>query len=498
PLGRRLRALAPGNAALAELLVREYDGSAHQAAEAGRWQAAAAHWEQARELVSAAAGLGSPRSIWHNLALAYEALERWSEAADAWRALLRTRPRGAKRAPGAEGAYSDAQWTWIGKRVVECYRKADRPGEAVSLFRQVLKKEPNNLETRMQLAEALMANDQEQAAINELNRILEIAPGHLDATMMLVVIHDGRGDFQSGLRLMRAAHQEHPERKDVTQALVEHLYRQGDTYLRSGWYDIAIASFEEAEKLAPDDWRFPLNLARVYVDKRDKRSRSKIQPLLERAEQLAGDNPAAYLLLIEGWAVAGETKEAGAVLARAEAGFALPDDFHVTVATALLDHGAPSSFLSLYQGKDPPTVAQPLADLAEEIIERGAARHAGNAQYFRDAAGALMLHRAEAAERMADEAARLAPDSADILSLLGTIQALNGQAEMGRRTLHDAARRARKAGDHPMADLSERLAQIAADPRKLRMELVTAAAMRQLDVEGLLGDFELDDEDFSL
>jgi ATP/maltotriose-dependent transcriptional regulator MalT len=213
---------------------------------------------------------------------------------------------------------------------------------------------------------------------------------------------------------------------------------------------------------------------------------------------LAGDNPTAYLLLIECWAVAGETKEAGAVLERAEAGVTLPTDFHVGAATALLDHGGPGPFLSLYQGKNPPAVARPLGDLAEKIIEHGAVRHAGNARYFRDAASALMLHRGEAAERLADEAARLAPDSADILSLLGTIQALNGQAEKGRRTLRDAARRARKAGDRPAAELSGRLANIAADPRSLRMELVMAATMSQLNAEGMLGDFGLDDEDFYL
>jgi tetratricopeptide (TPR) repeat protein len=484
---QHLRALARENAALAELLVRYYDDSAHHAAAAGHWQAAAAHWEQARELVSGTDGLGSPRPFWHNLALAYEALEHWSPAADAWRAMLRTRPRGAKRAARSEGEYSDAQWTWIGKRVVECYRKADTPGEAVSLFRQALKKDPTDLDTRMQLAEALMANDQEQAAINELNRLIQIAPEHLDATLMLAALHGERGDLPTAQRLLRAAHEAHPEREDVARALVEQLNQEGHRYLGNGWYDRAIVSFEEAEKLAPDDWRFPLNLARAYVDK-GKRSRAKVRPLLERAEQLAGDDPAAYLSLIECWAVAGEIKEARAALERAEAATVLPDDFHTVLATTLLDQGVPSPFLSLYQEKDPPAPRH-LAALAEEVVEHGAVRHAGNAKYFRDAASALMLGRTDAAERMADQAARLDPDSAEILSIQGTIQALNGRTEVGRRTLRDAARRARKAGNPDLARQSELLAQLAADPRELRIQLRMALAIRQVDMEGMLDEF---------
>jgi hypothetical protein len=99
---------------------------------------------------------------------------------------------------------------------------------------------------------------------------------------------------------------------------------------------------------------------------------------------------------------------------------------------------------------------------------------------------------------MADQAARLDPDSAEILSILGTIQALNGRSDVGRRTLRDAARRARKTGDRDLARQSEQLAQLAADPPNLRIQLRMAMAMRKMDMDGMLDEFGLDNEDISL
>src|SRR5690606_1619258 len=82
-----------GGVAFDELRIQALDRGAYTAASAGDWAEAVALWEAAREILGRAQGLGSPRPILHNLALAYERLEEWEEAAEAWRGLLRTRPR---------------------------------------------------------------------------------------------------------------------------------------------------------------------------------------------------------------------------------------------------------------------------------------------------------------------------------------------------------------------------------------------------------------------
>ena len=86
--------------------MKSLDSAAREAATSGDWTRALDLWEQARELVGATSGMGSPRPLLHNLALANERLKHWSEAAEAWRAMLRTRPRAAT----GQGDYTDEQW----------------------------------------------------------------------------------------------------------------------------------------------------------------------------------------------------------------------------------------------------------------------------------------------------------------------------------------------------------------------------------------------------
>ncbi|HEX9373988.1 MAG TPA: tetratricopeptide repeat protein, partial [Roseiflexaceae bacterium] len=83
----------PGSAAFDELRLLALDRGAYAAAAAGDWPRAAVLWEATRQILSGSASLGSPRPLLRNLGLAYERQERWEEAAEAWRAMLRTRPR---------------------------------------------------------------------------------------------------------------------------------------------------------------------------------------------------------------------------------------------------------------------------------------------------------------------------------------------------------------------------------------------------------------------
>jgi tetratricopeptide (TPR) repeat protein len=101
----------PGNTAFDQQRLLALDNGAYADALAGDWPRAAELWQAAREIVSRSPSLGSPQPLLHNLALAYERLERWEEAADAWRGMLRTRPRRkAAGQPAADNAaLSDQQ-----------------------------------------------------------------------------------------------------------------------------------------------------------------------------------------------------------------------------------------------------------------------------------------------------------------------------------------------------------------------------------------------------
>ena len=161
-----LKAL-PGDTMLGHLALAALDRAAHHAAQTGDWTAATRQWAEARQVLSSLSGGGSPRPILHNLALAYEAMAQWEGAAEAWRAMLRTKPR-----KKTEEGFSEEHWTWVRKHVIECYKQAGRPDEAIAVFRQALKASPDDADMQLDLVEALLANGQQQTAFSELNKLL--------------------------------------------------------------------------------------------------------------------------------------------------------------------------------------------------------------------------------------------------------------------------------------------------------------------------------------
>ncbi len=80
-------------------------------------------------------------------------------------------------------------------------------------------------------------------------------------------------------------------------------------------YAAAIKALTEGQALDPENFEFPLNLARAQFNQRKSK---QARELLERALELAGDQPDAYIQIIECWAIEDQIEEARAALARAE------------------------------------------------------------------------------------------------------------------------------------------------------------------------------------
>ncbi|MBN1887415.1 MAG: hypothetical protein JW850_05475, partial [Thermoflexales bacterium] len=121
----------PGDTTLSHLAITALDRAARQAAQAGDWEVAAEQWAMARQVLGILSGGGTPRPILHNLALAHEALEDWENAAEAWRAMLRTQTR-----KKSGDSFSPGHWAWVRKHVIECYKQAGQPDEAITVSRQ--------------------------------------------------------------------------------------------------------------------------------------------------------------------------------------------------------------------------------------------------------------------------------------------------------------------------------------------------------------------------
>jgi pentatricopeptide repeat protein len=442
-----------GGGALDELRVRALDGAAHAAAASGDWGRGAELWEAARQVVAGGAGLGSPRPLLRNLALAYEAQERWVEAAEAWRAMLRTRPR--KKGGDQADAVPEAQWAWVRARVIECYKRAGRPDEAVTVFRQMIKAEPDDLGLRLQLVDALLANEQEQAAFNEVERILAIDPHFVDAQLRRSALLSARGAHRDAEQILRDVMRRDPDREDVRRQLARSLLAHAGLYIGHGRDAAAVSLLREGLELEPDNEQFPLSLARAFFNlgKRDE-ARAQLDAVLA----MAGERLEPYLNVFQCWVFEEDADEARAVVARAEATFAPPPELYAQLGTIAIGEDAPppeqSPFDFMLAPRRPPAkpADTPLSRLGRELVERAFALRPQDAQLRLMTARALLGSRPDLALAYADEAVRCAPDDANMLILRGIALAVNRRKREAKDQLRKAAALARKRGDAALAD----------------------------------------------
>lgn len=494
-LAMLLPSSSTGNAALDYMIVRALDHIAHALAERAMWDGSVELWQHAREVVSSSSNLGTPRPILHNLALAYEALEDWNQAAETWRAMLRTQPRPkktdkassktkgkakqyepaeqpdpAEESVASTGIPDAAQWAWVRKRVIECYRQAGRPDEAVTIFRQAIKKDPHDLDLRMQFTAALIANDQEQAAQNELLRILDRDPHHIDALMRLAALYSQWGRWLQSQQTLQQVIDLDPQREDVRREVARLILARGQHEHRMGFYDSAARTYREGQKFNPQSYLFPLQLARVSIDQGKMKD---VPPLLDQVLELGADDTDAYILVIECWTVVGNREKVREILAHAEATITPTVDFYIGVGDVVLRHIARPTqsppLLGLLSAEKPrPRKTKEEAPgwmaLANELLDRAVALQPGDHRLLFRIAADIMTIAPELALTYAEQGLELAPEEPYALITYGLIQAMNDDTQGAKKTLSRAIRFARKQGDMEMARHAEELRQQINDP----------------------------------
>ncbi len=487
----------PGSAAFDELRLLALDRGAYAAAAAGDWPRAAELWEAARQVLGGSASLGSPRPLLHNLALAYEHEERWEEAAESWRGMLRTRPRRKATGQSAaeESALSDQQWAWVRERIITCYKQAGRPDEAVVVFRQIIKEDPKDLDARVQLADALLANEQERAAENEIGRILQIDPHHVDALLRHAAFLDVRMQLPESEQIMRDLVARHPEREDLRRLAAQHFLQHGRQYAEWGQSAVAYRAFVEGERYDPENYVFPLNQARMQLG---KRRHKEIHALVERAIALAGDQIEFYVKILETWVIADRIDEARALLERIDRDLK-PEarayaDFGLMIIMRVTPVPTPVGMFGFLDTPAPPPADTPWTRLASELLDRAVAMRPDDLALHKQLAGELMLPRADLALRYAEATARLAPDEPEALILLGIVQGLNDQARLAKVTLQRAAQLARKLGKSALAQEAQELRRVVGTPM---FRTGIQMGLMSMEMGGPDDDFDLDDiEDF--
>jgi tetratricopeptide (TPR) repeat protein len=471
-----------GGPAFDELRLQALDQAARAAAIAGEWPQATLLWEAARLTHGNAQGIGSPRSILHNLSLAYERQERWADAADAWRALLRTRPR--KRSTDTSDGQEEQRWAWVRTRIISCYRNAGRPDEAVTVFRQAIKLDPNDLDLRFQLADALLANEQERASQNEIKRILEIDPYHPDALLRHIGYLSEHWQLGEAERLVRELAERNPDRADLRRRAADVFMRHGRQLSQYGNFQAAYTAFVEGEPYGPTDPHFPLNQARML---RVLRQPVDTGALIERALTVGGENSETWVLAIETWVMADKVDEARALIARFEQERTPSAEDYVEIGLQLMSSAMPPPMPAFFARMAPPPkpVDTPSTKLALELLDKAVALRPGDQRILKSITSFLLLPRPDLALRYAEHAVQHAPDDIDALIMLGVVLGLSDKVHEAKTQLQHAAKLAQRLGRPDLRAQAQDLRRVVGTPM---LRIMLSQALHGFDELDEFGD----------
>jgi Tfp pilus assembly protein PilF len=205
--------------ALLELRSQVEQQLAHRAVLAGEWTTARAHWEAADRYDPGRFRLA------YNLALAYEKDELWPQAGQAWRDALRRRPRSADH----PDAISDQEVAKLWRRAARAHLADQEGDQAVTALRTCLKYSDTE-EVRLELIGALIAAERLEAALNEVDRVLERNPDSIPALLSKGQLLDRLGNWWWGQpeALWKRVLELDPENRAARQLLVDYYIEKAE------------------------------------------------------------------------------------------------------------------------------------------------------------------------------------------------------------------------------------------------------------------------------
>jgi len=275
--------IEPPDAVLEEMLGVAHAHLGEAAAQANDWSTAAQHWQ-------AATTHNPNRQLFQNLALAREALQQWQAAAEAWREVLRRRPR----KPHHPEAVTDAQMAALWCHVAECYERVNDTREMLTCLKNAAKYAPADLELGVKVADVSAQIGRDDAAIKELERLLAINAQYVPALLRLGTLYNSRHD-RDPMPLWRRVLAIEPHNEEARQALaelyVEKIQEEGPRY---GWFDRfrrrsekeKIALLEEGLRELPNHPTLLMALGELQADMgRDKQARQSFTQAWEAASQ---------------------------------------------------------------------------------------------------------------------------------------------------------------------------------------------------------------------
>ena len=290
---------------------------------AGQWANALKHWQAAHDC---GGGVGFDRVLAINLALAYEKNEKYAEAAELWRSVVRHRPRRAD----AMYALSEAQVARVWQHVAESYRKAGNFGEAIRTYRNAIKWAPHNVELRLNLVETLLADGRPMAASSVVQQVLADHPDHVEALAWQAQILEVEGWLTPARKVWERVLELDPQHGRARPHLARVLEFEGDELSDRGMYEEASALYQRSLEFWPRNSRVRALLGVCQARlRRPEVARQMFEETLRLGEPKLG----AYYWVIRAWIGLDQWAEALAVLDRAEKLEQPPDpEFYLDLA----------------------------------------------------------------------------------------------------------------------------------------------------------------------
>jgi tetratricopeptide (TPR) repeat protein len=454
-----LKAL-PGQPALRAVELVAHNRLAGESAERGDWKTAILHWQHMCTALDEDPQLGPITPILHNLAIAHERSEQWEVAAEDWSALLSRLPKRPTKKSQTNLHLPlpvPELRAWVRRRVLDCYKRAGRPDQAITHYRNAAKANPDDLDLRLELADALVANDQIVAGRNELQRILQKDPRHVDAHVRLAEVHLERSELYAAEQELRAALETDPKHAPAQRGLAEILSERGHDQFNAGFYSQAKKSYQEALQLTPDDAQLLVWLGNTEL------AMTKVAAARERFDTaMTKGDLHTYVAVFGCWAERGNLTEARHIIDRAVAAGVASPHFYVDVAgecfQSMQRSMSPMGFPGAKRAGD-----NTWERLGREMLQKADVGDA-NADTLRHIISILGPLQPDIALEYAQKLIRRTPNDPVALMYLGVLQGMIGQRRTAKDNLRKAASLARKQGNHELLEEIEQAREVIDNP----------------------------------
>lgn len=310
----------PDQRSLHLLLSQVHQHLGYRAAQRGAWGAAEEHWDRAYELED-----GNFRMAF-NLALCYEREGEDIFAGETWREVLRRRPR----LEDDPDALDDEQVAQIWKRSAEAYVRAGEYDEAVHVYRQAVKYNPDHLPTRMALVDSLMSNGQFAAAENELERILDKNPDYVPALVQMGDVQAAWGSWWRAdpVRYWERALDLDPDNVEARESLIDYYFQEAGNRLYWNQTGAALGLYEEILSFAPNHVPTLASIGDIYLSLGD---RERARGYFEQAYKQSGGDLGVYYNLALICFFHDEDAWGWEYIERAEEDLEVPLDFYIQI-----------------------------------------------------------------------------------------------------------------------------------------------------------------------